>query len=63
MATIHFNAALQRRPFGNRRTEALGASDAGQDFFGYGFVMLAIGNAVGAIFVLKTLICLLHLSH
>jgi hypothetical protein len=63
MATIHFNAARQRRLFGNRRTDAPGALDAGQDLFGYGFVMLAMGDAVGAIFVLKTLICLFHLNH
>jgi hypothetical protein len=37
--------------------------DAGQDFFDFSFVMLAVGDAVGAIFVLKTLIGLLHLNH
>jgi hypothetical protein len=63
MAAIHFNAARQSKPFGNRRTEAHGAPDADQNLFGCGFVTLAVGDAVGAIFVLKTLIYLLHLNH
>ena len=72
MAAIHFNTAPQRKPFGSRRTEARGAPGAdqdifgespfGQDLFGYAFVMLAVGDAIGVIFVLKTLIYLLHLN-
>jgi hypothetical protein len=62
MAAIHFNAAPQRKPFGNRRTEARGAPDAEQDLFGCAFVMLAISDAVGVTFILKTLIYLLHLN-
>jgi hypothetical protein len=36
--------------------------DADQDLFGYASVMLTIGDVVGAIFVLRTLIYLLHLN-
>jgi hypothetical protein len=67
MAAIHFNTAPQRKAFGNRRTGARGAPGAdqdifGQDFFGCAFVMLAVDDAIGVIFVLKTLIYLLHLN-
>jgi len=67
MAAIRFNTAPQRKPFENRRTEARGAPGADQDLYGrslfsYAFVMLAVGDAIGVIFVLKTLIYLLHLN-
>jgi len=63
MTAIHFNAAPKRKPLGNRPTEARDEPDADQDLFGYVFVMLAIGNAVGVIFVLKTLIYIFRLAH
>jgi hypothetical protein len=62
MAAIHFNAARRRKPFANRRTEVRGTPDADQDLLGCSFVMLAIGDAVGVIFVLKTLVYLLHFN-
>jgi F0F1-type ATP synthase membrane subunit c/vacuolar-type H+-ATPase subunit K len=62
MAAIHFNAARQSKPFGNRQTGVRGAPDADQDLFGCVFLMLAIADAVGVIFVLKTLIYLLHFN-
>jgi hypothetical protein len=46
----------------SRRREVNSTPDADQDLFDYAFVMLAIGDIVGAIFVLRTLIHLLHLN-